>query len=485
MKKIFIFILLLTLVNYSYAQDQSSNSSAKNDLARASLISVTVGGAFITNGTFYASITERVDQFITRIFTEASTRLLSSAKDEKLMAKIKKEFESYAKRDITLKRFSGEVIKIDLEKFRLTGDFNFNPYLKNDDVIIFPTFDTNTGFVEIIGAVNKEALFQFVEGDKLSDAILFAGGINLAYENVKTAEISRLNSLGDKEEIIHVDVNSDFSLKRGDRIKILADPNQKRIFKALVLGEVRNPGYVYLKENGTSLKEVLEKAGGFKETADLTRAEIIRDYSSLEMLKKNRLTEDYLNSSDKILLPETQLKIHQTMDALLLLRTNNLQLEDTLFFNIDNQLRVLRGENLVDFSKLTDPNSDESNFSVKDGDLILIPQPFDYVYVFGQVSKFGYVKHVDGKNYKYYIERAGGKTEMAKEGDDEIVVIKGKGKDWVTENKEKLKIEAGDYVYVPKIIPRNFNYYLSRIGSVTGIIGTVATIILLLVQFGK
>jgi uncharacterized RmlC-like cupin family protein len=74
---------------------------------------------------------------------------------------------------------------------------------------------------------------------------------------------------------------------------------------------------------------------------------------------------------------------------------------------------------------------------------------------------------------------------MAREDDDEIVVIKGKGKDWITKEKERLKLEVGDYIYVPKIIPRNFNYYLSRIGSIAGIIGTVATIILLLVQFGK
>ncbi len=485
MKKIILFFIALIIVNSTSAQDQNSSSNSKSDLARASIISVTIGGSFIINGTFPSVMTERADQFITRIFNEAKSQVLASAKDEKLMAKIKNEFDSYAKRDLLLKRFSGEVIKLDLEKFRLTGDFKFNPYLKNDDVIIFPAFDFSTSFVEIIGAVNKEVKFQFVDGDQLSDALLFAGGLNPSYENIKNAEVSRLNSAGDKEEIILADINSNFSLKRGDRIRILADPNQKRIFKALVLGEVKNPGYVYLKQSGTALKEVIEKAGGFKESADLYRAEVIRDYSSLEMLKKYQLTEEYLNSPEKLLLPESQLRIHQMQDALSLSRTNNLQLEDTLFFNIDNQLRVLRGESLVDFTKLSDPNSDESNFSIKDGDLIIIPQPFDYVYVFGQVSRFGYVKHVEGKDFSYYVEKAGGRTEMARDDDDEIVVIKGKGKDWVTKEKEKLKIEAGDFVYVPKIIPRNFNFYLSRVSSIAGIIGSVATIILLLVQFGK
>ncbi len=483
MKKIFLFILMFSFLN-AQAQEQN-NASMKTDLARASLISVTIGGSFIVNGTYPASMTERADQFITRIFSEASSRLLSSAKDEKLMAKTKSELDTYAKRNILLKRFSGEVIKLDLEKFRLTGDFKYNPFLKNDDVIIFPAYDVNTGFVEIIGAVNKETKFQFVDGDNLADALLFAGGLNAAYDNIKFAEISRLNNSGDKEEIIKTDVNGNFPLKRGDRIKILADPNQKKIFKALVLGEVKNPGYVYLKQSGNPLSEVVQKAGGFTNSADLSRAEVIRNYNSSEMLRKYQLTEEYLNSPDKFLLPETQLKMRQMQDALTMLRTDNLQLEDTLFFSIDNQLRVLRGESLVDFTKLTDPNSDESNFAVNDGDLIIVPQPFNYVYVFGQVSKYGYVKHAVGKNFRYYLEKAGGKTEMARDGDDEVVVIKGKGKAWVTENKENLKIEPGDYIYVPKIIPRNFNFYLSRIGSVAGIVGSVATIILLLVQFGK
>jgi protein involved in polysaccharide export with SLBB domain len=484
MKKIIIFIMTVISINiYAQENDQQNNKQVNPLILQP--ITVTIGGDFIVTGSFVSSKLQRLDYFITSIFTGAEQKAIGSLTQIETIRQVSKEIKKYALRDITLKRTNGEIRKIDLMKFRLTGDFANNPYLLNDDMIIFPAYDLNTNFVEIIGAVNKEVKFQFVDGDGLADALLFAGGINQAYENVKTAEISRLNSAGDKEEIIHVNISTNFPLKRGDRIRILADPNQKRIFKALVLGEVKNPGYVYLKQSGTKLKEVIEKAGGFKETADLSRSEVIRDYSSFDMLKKYKLTEEYLSSPEKILLPETQLKMRQLQEALSLARTNNLQLEDTLFFNVDNQLRVLRSESIVDFTKLSDSNSDESNFYVKDGDMILIPQPFDYVYVFGQVSKYGFVKHVEGKDYNYYIEKAGGKTEMAREDDDEIVVIKGKGKDWITKEKEKLKLEAGDYVYIPKIIPRNFNYYLSRIGSIASVIGGIATLILLLVQFGK
>ena len=41
-------------------------------------------------------------------------------------------------RGLILKNANGEEIIIDLAKFRVNGDFINNPYLKNDDVIIFP-----------------------------------------------------------------------------------------------------------------------------------------------------------------------------------------------------------------------------------------------------------------------------------------------------------------------------------------------------------
>ena len=36
--------------------------------------------------------------------------------------------------------------------------------------------------------------------------------------------------------------------------------------------------------------------------------------------------------------------------------------------------------------------------------------------------------------------------------EDEVAVIQGKGKTWITNEKKNLKIEAWDYIYVPKII---------------------------------
>ena len=134
-------ILLLFISQLSIAQSIDLNSSNSSTMAALNIISVTVGGDFIVNGTFPASQTERVDQFITRIYNEAIVATLTAVKDPNTFNTLKLEMESYAKRNILLKRFDGEEIKIDLARFRLTGNFELNPYLKNGDVIIFPVLD--------------------------------------------------------------------------------------------------------------------------------------------------------------------------------------------------------------------------------------------------------------------------------------------------------------------------------------------------------
>lgn len=482
MKKI-ILIILLFLVQITFAQEEQTTTK-QNALAGLQVITVTIGGDFILTGSFTAYKSQRLDHFITTLYTQAQQKALQSLNSISTINQVKKKIERYPLRDITLKHADGLIQKIDLLKFRLLGDFKHNPYLQNDDVIIFPINDEERNFIDISGAVNKPTKFQFVDGDRLSDAILFAGGLNKAYENIEKAEISRLDKTGYKDEKIIVDINSDFNLMRGDRIKILSDESNKLNYKVLVLGEVKFPGYVYVRKNGATLNEVIANAGGFKENADLARAEVVRDYNSIDMLRKLQLEDMYLNNEQE-LLPETQLKMKQLKEALQLARLNNLLDEDTVFFKIDNQLRILHAESLVDFSKITDPNSDESKFIVKDGDLILIPDRFDYVYVFGQVPKAGFVKHKEGKDYKYYIEKAGGKAETAREDDDEIVIVKGKEMNWITKEKEKVKIEPGDYIYVPKEIPRTFWYHFSKVSAVVSVVGSVATLILLLKQFTK
>ncbi len=98
MKNLVLVWLLIVSVTYS----QSTTKEQQNMLSFSG-ISVTIGGSFPLSGSFPALMTERVDQFITRIYNEAVSRSTANAQDETLLEKLKKDLTQFSLRGITLK----------------------------------------------------------------------------------------------------------------------------------------------------------------------------------------------------------------------------------------------------------------------------------------------------------------------------------------------------------------------------------------------
>lgn len=452
-KLFFCFLAIYFSIN---AQEKSTQQNQLN----LPPISVTIGGKFIVNGTYPAMLSERVDQFITRIYNAAKENSLRIAQDLGTAERINKNLdEEYAIRGIILKSANGEEKIIDLAKFRVNGDFKNNPYLKNDDVIIFPAVDLDRNFVRIMGAVNNPIKFMFVEGDKLSDAIALAQGINKAYDNVTTATIYRLSYDGSKIDSINIKLTDDILLNRGDRIVVQAEETKRKDYVVNVIGEVNKPGFIPITKNKTTVADVITQAGGFTNNADITRAELIRG----------------ANAFESILFSEQ-------LEKLLMSRMSTLIEGDSLYFEIDEKLRFLRGNGLVDFTKIFNKDSLAGDFIVQDYDVIYVPPKIDLVYVYGQVNNAGYIKYRPDKTYDYYLKLGGGIGETA----SNIYIIRGKSRSWINaEDNPETIIEPGDYIWVSKKTPRTFWYHVEQAGKIAGILGAVATVILLFIQIGK
>ena len=475
---LFLFIIGVSQIAAQNIGGFGNTSDNGMDLTALSLISVTIGGDFVVEGTFPASNTERVDQFVTRIASEYRNGAIRFAKDEESLMRINSELEAYSKRNILLKRFDGTELKVDLQKFRITGNYKFNPFLKNGDVIIFPPLDLERNFIDITGAVNKPIKFPYSEGDKLSDAIQLAQGLNSAYSQINEAEISRLSTDGENENVKIVKIKDNPFLQRGDRIRILSDNNNKKDYSVLVLGEVKQPGKIHITKSNTSLAEVIKKAGGFTNNASLARSELIRDSKSVSQLILENPIYNKSNINKFTAKLADRLKQSKMTELLLMQRMSDVVLEDTVFFSLDNKLKELQTQAVVDFTKIFSDSTQDGNFKLRDGDVIYIPTKEKYVYVYGQVNSPGLVSYIEGKDYNYYLEQAGG---LGEDYENDIKLIKGKTKSWHSVN-DTMKIERGDYIYVPKNPPRSWGYYLRNVSFISAIVSTIATIVLVINQ---
>jgi len=316
----------------------------------------------------------------------------------------------------------------------------------------------------------------------LQDALELARGINKAYENVDSVYIHRLSYNGEKMDIIGVDINSSIPLRRGDRIVVLADETQRKEFNVIVLGEVNRPGIIPITKNNTTISQVIKDAGGFTETASLKKAKLFRGSSNIRFILEKEFGMDlekfnnYLKGWPNPFLSEYE---KSTM-----LRMSNLTEEDTIFFLADEEIRQMINEASIDFTDVLNENSETASLKVNSGDVIIVPPQATTVYVFGQVAHPGLVKYIEGKDFRYYLDAAGGLGELARD-EDEIMIIKSESKAWLQADEHTHDIEAGDYIYVPKNPVRSFDYTLSKIATYLSIVGSVATIIILVVQLGK
>jgi protein involved in polysaccharide export with SLBB domain len=476
--KILFVVLFLGMQIFSQSlQNQLKQSQMSESVG---FISVTIGGSFPVTGTFSALMTDRVDEFVSRMYTQATDLILKSYSDPDLIRKAQSELNNFSLRGIILKRSNGEKELVDLQKFRTTGDLKDNPYLKNDDVIIFPSNDIGTNFFSVSGIVNRPGIYYFVEGDRLSNAIDLAMGLNPAYKKIDSVEISRLSYDGNTQTIQMIPIADDILLQRGDRLRFVAQENQRRNFSVTVLGEVNSPGTIPITKSNTTLYEVVKLVGGFTEKASLNRSRVFKR-SSLAMLLEQQYNIS-LGEQPDLENPRYRSTI-LNLEFALMYRMSNIYSEDTNYFNLENQLRVLTEGSSLDFNKISDPNSDISKYIVQSGDIIIVPPIDNSVYVFGQVLRPGHVTFIPGKDYQYYVNEANGLGELAEEGD--IMVIKGGSRAWISPLSEHVEIEEGDYIYVPKKNLRTFRSYVAEYSIYVSILASVSALLLAVTNLVK
>jgi len=313
--------------------------------------------------------------------------------------------------------------------------------------------------IGVYGGVHAPGRFEYVTGDSLLDAIDLAFGFSsLAAQD--SVVHSRLDSVARKMTETVVNVRAiregrapNIALEPGDRLVVKERVDLREDFRVWIEGEVIHPGMYPITKNVTKLSEVVAKAGGFTEYASLSTAQLLRQSLRREDIDMERL-ESLRGGAGP---------------------------DDSLYYLLETDLRIRKEIVNVDFEDLFARRDSTNDVILRDGDRIVVPSTKATVYVFGQVVSPGHVPFVEGKDYDYYVEKAGGFTERARDAD--VKIIKAKTRQWLA--PDEAPIERGDYVWVPKVVERPFGYYLTVAAQTAAILTAAATIALLVVQVSQ
>lgn len=430
------------------------------------VFNVSVVGNVNFPGTFTVSAFDRVDRIVALAVKEKEVQQINKTIEMEKLPYFRDEVVEnrfdYSLRNIKIFRKNGDTINVDLIKYFAIGDNSSNPYLRDGDIILIPKEDIEGNFIGIFGAVKQPGKFEYCKGDKLSTAIKIAQG-TIENSDLSNIELTRISEDWSTFTVSKIDYNDiitnkshDIELKPGDRIFVRPLKSIKPTKEVTIKGEVLKPGKYPIVKGVTKLSEVIKSAGGFTENASLAEARIIRKIISDDELRKN---PDY--------------------ERLETMRLGKLDRTDIEYFTVEEAIK--RGYVVTDFKKLFLKNEKNYDITLEGDEIIYIPTNYNSVYVYGQVNNPGYIRIENGKDYKYYIEKAGGLSEGAIKGD--IAIIKAGTKEW--KEPSDTQIESGDIIWIPKKTYRDFSGWWEIAKDITSFIISTSTLVLLIIQIKK
>lgn len=410
---------------------------------------VTVTG--VGQGSYPVSAVMRTSTIVAFIFSDSLSLMRSGTQPS--------EKFSFSFRNIILKRKNGEIKRVDLYKYYATMDDRYNPFLRDGDVITLQKYDWEGRFLGVQGAVQFPGTFEYMEGDDLETALQLVRGVT-SVAQMDSVMISRMNSSGTRMEsqIVSYEANKKMKLEPNDRVYVYPYADPRRDFRALILGEVIRPGSYPITLNTSKLSDIIRDAGGLQPTAYLPVSEVYRKVDTFFIASKNR----------------------DSLENIYTMRLNDVITNKDEREAFEQDLKYRLGRVNVDFEKLYEGDASQ-DVILKNGDIIYIGDNRNQVYVYGQVNKPGFVPFKKGADYEYYIREAGGLGERADE--EEIRVIKFKTREWM--ETDEAEIQSNDFIYVPKIIKRDFAFDIDLIAKVASVIVSVVTLTLLVIQSQK
>lgn len=309
--------------------------------------------------------------------------------------------------------------------------------------------------VKIEGAVRARGTFTYRDNMTLEDLILQADGFSKAASEAHI-EISR-RIIGEPSpeqrgrelaEIYTFEVTRDLRLQEEDRtfrlqpfdqVYVHRRPDYQEQQTVTIEGEVLHPGTYTLRSRNERISDLIARAGGLTGEAYSPGARLARRHTSIDrpVIQLDFLSEDdIVNFNDLDLGRDTEPDDPQEEDRERNDRQNieshRTQLNRLTRDEADPNSPGAESEQDTAEARiginldaiLQNPGSQDDLF-LREGDVLRIPQELQTVAITGAVMQDVEVRYHEGRNLRYYIDRAGGYAENAREGHVYIVYANG------------------------------------------------------------
>jgi polysaccharide biosynthesis/export protein len=346
--------------------------------------------------------------------------------------------EKYSRmREIEVANESYPIRYADMSLFYHGNSHAKNYYLiQGDHIFLKPRTKT----IEIHGKVNYPGIYDYMADDKLKDIFAIAGGFS---DGVDSSHIVLARFVNDKDSIQLFPLTASDSLYKiqpDDRIIVFGMPEYRVHCQIVVDGEVQRPGVYPIQEHKTTLRTVVEMAGGFTEYADLSSSKIIRTESKAvndrEFERLKTIPPEVMASNERLYLKSS----------------------------------LVEEDGKVSFS-FNDYKDKAGSFILAGGDHIIVAKRSMAIQVSGAVKLPGLIAYQSGESPNYYVKQAGGFTKNAK---PRSIKIMKNGMAILLKPSDASVLEPGDKIWVPEQDKRQ---NIRDVLDILGILSATTTII--------
>jgi protein involved in polysaccharide export with SLBB domain len=345
---------------------------------------------------------------------------------------------------------------------------------REDIVTITSIFDLRDKYkITIKGEVRNPGDFSYADSMKVADLIIKAGGFAEG-ASAKRIEVSRRvfdsdPSLKNRKvaQVFSVNIEgslnfekTDFTLQPFDIVSVYSLPGYEVQKTVKVEGEVIYPGNYTILQKNEKISDIIARAGGLTQTADIEGGSLKRDNEAVLGVEKTKIDTGLLAKEHS----ERLRRLQQNYKG------NTLSIDSVQFRNSYvgiNLKKILEKPGIIE------------DLILEDGDVLRVPKQQQTVRVNGEVLYPSAVVYGSGKGFKGYVLNAGGFSPRALKRGAYVVYPNGtvKGTSKFLFFNIHPKVRPGSEIFVPTKPEPKGNTTQEILGYTTGLASLGAIIL--------